>query len=217
MTIMIGRNFGSVEVLERFGSDSHGRSRWLCRCTCGHEFAALAQNLTSGNTKTCGECSQSIRSGDKFGFLTVFHPLEEKRWDRPAYRCLCACGNPQERLVQAAALLNGRERSCRQCHHFTVPLAIRHIPNFGPAVETEIEKGVDMIYDESSGELLWQRWKYLPRRYRISNGDFVREVVQNVVGVAEDVATQTFSLKIIDADEVPCGGSLITTVLAERI
>ena len=46
---------------------------WLCRCSRGTEKWVPTFQLTSGNSKACGDGlhKQSIKIGDRFGKLTV--------------------------------------------------------------------------------------------------------------------------------------------------
>ncbi len=37
------------------------RVRWLCQCTCGNTKVARANDLRSGNTKSCG-CRRSVET-----------------------------------------------------------------------------------------------------------------------------------------------------------
>jgi hypothetical protein len=52
-----GKRFGSLTVLDRAGTrgDSRHQSRlWKCQCDCGNTSTASTNNLTSGNSKSCG-------------------------------------------------------------------------------------------------------------------------------------------------------------------
>jgi hypothetical protein len=52
---MIGLKFGRLEVIERAGSDKHGRAMWRGRCTsCGSEVVVRGDNLRNGNTVSDG-------------------------------------------------------------------------------------------------------------------------------------------------------------------
>lgn len=54
MNDLTGRRFGRVVVIGRAGSSSGRISIWRCRCDCGTEFNAYANNLKSGRTRSCG-------------------------------------------------------------------------------------------------------------------------------------------------------------------
>lgn len=51
---LIGQKFTRLTVSERIGSDSRGRSIWLCMCDCGNKVVARSDSLKSGATKSCG-------------------------------------------------------------------------------------------------------------------------------------------------------------------
>jgi len=51
---LTGQHFGRLEVLERAGSYGTSHATWRCRCACGNEVVAIAGNLRSGQTKSCG-------------------------------------------------------------------------------------------------------------------------------------------------------------------
>ena len=52
--------FGHLHVIEQADDyvDPAGRARfrWHCRCDCGNYVDVLQENLTSGNSKSCGKC-----------------------------------------------------------------------------------------------------------------------------------------------------------------
>lgn len=48
-----GQRFGRLKVIEFMGINS-GHTKWQCRCDCGNTVIVSANNLKSGNTKSCG-------------------------------------------------------------------------------------------------------------------------------------------------------------------
>lgn len=50
---LTGQTFGRITVL-RFHDVDKLKTRWLCACTCGINFIVPGNNLTSGNTTSCG-------------------------------------------------------------------------------------------------------------------------------------------------------------------
>ncbi len=50
---LVGHKYGLVTVLGE-PKRCPGSFSWKCRCDCGTEFTALAGNLRSGKTKSCG-------------------------------------------------------------------------------------------------------------------------------------------------------------------
>ncbi len=49
-----GRRFGTLIVVCRDGSNSHGRSLWLCECDCGNRITVRGDALMNHGTKGCG-------------------------------------------------------------------------------------------------------------------------------------------------------------------
>ena len=60
---LTGKQFGSLTVLERKGSDKDGRAVWLCRCgECGNLTEATGRALRTGLKKSCGCLVKKINS-----------------------------------------------------------------------------------------------------------------------------------------------------------
>lgn len=68
---LVGQRFGKLRVLKLAGKDSGNHYQYLCICDCGKEKIIRASSLTSGNTKSCGECSHA-----SFGEVTIKQLLE---------------------------------------------------------------------------------------------------------------------------------------------
>lgn len=51
---LTGRKFGALTVVERYGTDHHGKVTWKCDCDCGYWTIVRGNNLATGNTRTCG-------------------------------------------------------------------------------------------------------------------------------------------------------------------
>lgn len=54
----VGECFGLLTVTEYLGRDKWNKGVWLCKCKCGSEIESTTQNLTHGNTTSCG-CEQA--------------------------------------------------------------------------------------------------------------------------------------------------------------
>lgn len=50
---MIGKRFGRLTVVDYYGVKRH-HAMWLCKCDCGLTTLAFANQLTSGNKRSCG-------------------------------------------------------------------------------------------------------------------------------------------------------------------
>lgn len=63
---LTGKRFGRLVVVEK--STPHispcgtRSTMWLCRCDCGNEVTAFAQNLVRGSTRSCGCYNNEARS-----------------------------------------------------------------------------------------------------------------------------------------------------------
>lgn len=55
-----GKKFGKLEAISFHEIGTGGRSKWLCKCSCGNDKIVFADNLLRGATKSCG-CSWRIK------------------------------------------------------------------------------------------------------------------------------------------------------------
>src|SRR5262245_38892402 len=95
---LTGRRYGRLQVLSYAG-----RSKWHCRCDCGHEKEIWGGHLRKGATQSCG-CLNSEESaarkkthgcsGSKFG--TSPKTPEYRTWSGMKSRC----NNSHERAYQ---------------------------------------------------------------------------------------------------------------------
>jgi len=73
-----------------------GRSKWVYRCDCGNETIALASNVASGNTKTCG-----CRKGDVLRARQTTHGHAPRGRPSPTYvawyHAIQRCENPKNK------------------------------------------------------------------------------------------------------------------------
>lgn len=51
---LTGQRFGRLTVIEEAGRNKSKKVLWRCVCDCGKETIVIAQQLTSGRTKSCG-------------------------------------------------------------------------------------------------------------------------------------------------------------------
>lgn len=133
---LTGRRFGKLLVLERAedavtNTNAHPL-QYRCLCDCGRETVVRGTCLISGSTKSCGFCRINEEFHDRIVItenkrkmvdltglvvnrLTVLGPGPDYNppGGGPAihrWYCRCECGNIT--LVQAAALMNGKTKSC---------------------------------------------------------------------------------------------------------
>ena len=83
---LIGETFGALKVLERvedkiFPSGAKA-VQYKCQCQCGRETYVLASNLKSGNTQSCGLCSNNSHGNLKIEQLfkenNIFYEREKR-------------------------------------------------------------------------------------------------------------------------------------------
>jgi hypothetical protein len=51
---LAGQRYGRLTVISRTASSVHGKAQWTCLCDCGAETVAVAGQLVSGKTQSCG-------------------------------------------------------------------------------------------------------------------------------------------------------------------
>ena len=133
-TNLEGKQFSHLLVLGRAPSDISKTTgitttRWWCLCDCEkHNIIAVrVNNLTSGNTTSCGcwKKKQSLKNiekcigynkseltGQKFGLLTALEPTEMRKNGSVIWKCKCSCENHTIVYVQAKELKRGGVKSC---------------------------------------------------------------------------------------------------------
>lgn len=108
-----GKRFGNLTVLYHLTDDC---TKWVCQCDCNNIIVVPKQNLTSGNTTSCG-CKRihTLKtkfvkdiSNQRFGKLTALYPINNK--GKRIWHCKCDCGNECD--VQIDWLTTGNTTSC---------------------------------------------------------------------------------------------------------
>jgi hypothetical protein len=59
--IQIGDAFSLLTVIDK-GKTTNGRTRWMCRCSCGELVDVLDNNLKKGLSKSCGHAARATRA-----------------------------------------------------------------------------------------------------------------------------------------------------------
>lgn len=114
---LINQRFGRLTVVERAGSKNN-RALWKCICDCGNEQFSTTNDLTTGNTKSCGclhkeilgKQSSNDLTNQKFGRLLAKRPTEKRVDNKVIWECLCDCGNIC--YIQSTHLVSGHTQSC---------------------------------------------------------------------------------------------------------
>lgn len=118
---LTGQKFGKLTVIRKGNCKvlPSGRHQimWICKCECGNEIAAQANNLKSGHTISCGCARDEIGeklthdlTGMRFNRLTVIRQAEKSKSGETRWVCRCDCGN--ETIVQSNNLKSGLVKSC---------------------------------------------------------------------------------------------------------
>ena len=117
---LTGQQFKNLTVLYRaedvIKDGKKRRVKWHCRCNCGNEFDAIADNLTRRPNMTCQECANKIRAehnrinvvGNKYGRLMVLEIISDTSPTK--VRCVCDCGN--EHICDQTDVVSGHTQSC---------------------------------------------------------------------------------------------------------
>lgn len=113
------RTFGKVYVLCQAPSREAGSGRkqtqWFCLCDCGTIVSVSSNNLSSGNSNSCG-CLKRVPHrrlnliGKRFGRLVVTSYSRTTERGQAVWHCGCDCGRTSE--VRATRLLRGKTTSC---------------------------------------------------------------------------------------------------------
>ena len=127
----IGKQINHLTVIARgpnyISPKGHKQSQWWCECDCEDHNIILVRrnNLTSGNTKSCGcQNTQSRKSNIKkateatkldltnlvFGELTAIKATEARKNNSVVWECKCSCGRTH--YVAANDLNSHKIESC---------------------------------------------------------------------------------------------------------
>lgn len=122
MLDLTGKIFGRLTVIKPGKNiNSTGRMTWICQCDCGNIIETTTNQLTTGNTSSCG-CLKNelladrrklkIEPGQVFNYLTVIRELDkdERKDHRCSYLCQCKCGSKIN--VLGTYLVNNKVMSC---------------------------------------------------------------------------------------------------------
>ena len=113
--------YGRLTVVRTYVKQGKGKSRKYatCKCDCGGAKEVRFDSLLSGQIQSCG-CIKAeavrkvdIKSGDKFGKLTIVREADPQRKGNARIRrfdCMCMCG--RETTVLMRSLRCGATKSC---------------------------------------------------------------------------------------------------------
>ena len=86
---LTGQKINHLLVLERIGSDKHGKALYKCQCDCGNVKTITAGDLKSGRVVSCGCYAKTLL--DDLHNNNIIHGLSNKRiyaiWKSMIQRC----------------------------------------------------------------------------------------------------------------------------------
>lgn len=155
-----GQNFGLLTAIEMLYISNYGNAIWKCKCTCGNFVNAVANNLKTGRTTSCGCNHYNSNALDlkdiKFGKLTPIYYIRGNGKTKRKWFCRCDCGNTT--LVTPSDLVNGNTLSCGCLRKGHMEIYIANIMN---------ENGMEFIeecrFDECKNKRSLPFDFYLPK------------------------------------------------------
>lgn len=111
---LTGQKFHKLTVLKMNGKNKE--ILWLCKCDCGKTTTVRANNLKSGQVKSCGCLQRTSESdydkyiGKKFNRLTVLKYLKKDSHSAVIFSFLCDCGNYY--TGKLSPVKSGKVKSC---------------------------------------------------------------------------------------------------------
>ena len=112
---LTNKKFGNLTVLRRVENSKHGKTQWLCQCSCGNLTKVVGSFLRNGRTKSCG-ClkkvmhSSTVNIGDVYSRLTVSEEVGKDKHGNKLWKCICSCGKIT--VVTSNNLTKGHTKSC---------------------------------------------------------------------------------------------------------
>lgn len=115
-----GQKFGMLTALEPTGQRQGKTIVWKFQCDCGNIIFRPKNNVTGGNTSSCG-CLKKANAkynnpnyesliGNRYGMLTVISKDESISHREIQWKCKCDCG--MEVIASTHSLKTGIVRSC---------------------------------------------------------------------------------------------------------
>lgn len=115
---LVGQKFGYLTVIKDSTKRKNNRIIWECLCDCGNITYVTTNDLTQGNTKSCGCLHKNFISNltrkdltnCRFGRLTALYPTDERVDKKIVWHCKCDCG--RECNVVSTKLISKSTLSC---------------------------------------------------------------------------------------------------------
>jgi len=89
---LTGRRFGRLVAISTESSNKQGNRLWLCQCDCGRQVVVASNNLSCGQTQSCG-CRKLDISTNRLTRHGLLRTAEYRAWHHAKQRC----GNPRDK------------------------------------------------------------------------------------------------------------------------
>lgn len=112
---LTGNKIERLLILYRVANTGKRRTSWYAKCDCGNECVVATDDLTSGDTRSCGCLQKDLLRidllGQRFGkLLVVDYAPKRGKAKSQFWKCHCDCGN--EYIANAQHLSTCRIQSC---------------------------------------------------------------------------------------------------------
>lgn len=117
----IGKKINDWEIIDYVMQ--RGEVRWICKCKCGKIKIQKADNIKTGKSRMCRECSEKEKKakreeiykefiGKKYWKLTIEKVIREKRNGKNVTKWLCRCDCGNKCKENAYKIESGLIKSC---------------------------------------------------------------------------------------------------------
>lgn len=161
---LTGQKFNHLTVIKR--DSSQERISWFCQCDCGNEelVSVRANNLKTGNTKSCG-CLKGANlkerkidlTGKQFGKLTCIESIKFEN-GISGWMCKCECGNVTKVVTSNLTKENGI-KSCGCVKSKGEQLIVQILNNLNLSYEKE------KTYEGLNGDIKKLRFDFFIPEY----------------------------------------------------
>ena len=171
--ISIGDQFGELIVIGESDVRTYGSVHWLCKCACGKTKAVRANQLKSGDAKSCGHLDKPNLKGEIFGRLKVIKKASTSTQGRHVkWLCQCVCGNLTQ--VQTDTLRSGHIVSCGCYRKEVVGLNKRDEGHVAYAIDPEYANKESWIYIVEVGNSVDKIGIAFDMEHRSFNGGYTK-------------------------------------------